>query len=90
MKESFFQFSNPQLINIEFCINKNFKEDLFKGFSIESNVTKRIIEEETEAMVDLDLVIGEKDERYPFYISIIMSGLFRCDKKANFDKFLNP
>lgn len=82
MKESFFQFSNPQLINIEFSGNENFDEELFEGFSVDNNVNIAILDEEetNEAQVSLSVIIGEKSEKFPFYLSITMSAEFVCDK----------
>lgn len=58
MKESFFQFRDPQLINLEFVINEEFDEELFAGFSIESELQNGIIENKKEAAVRLKLKIG--------------------------------
>lgn len=88
MKESFFQFSDPQLINLEFIINEGFDEDLFSGFSIKSEVHNGIIEENKEALVSLKLSIGDKSEKSPFHILIVMSANFTCDKKDFFDRLL--
>ena len=88
MKESFFQFSNPELVNIEFCGNENFNEELFEGFSIDNNITISVLDEDigNEALVSLNIIIGEKTENYPFYLSITMSAEFNCDINKS-DKF---
>ena len=88
MKESFFQFSNPELVNIEFCGNENFNEELFEGFSIDNNVAISVLDEDVcnEAQVSLNIIVGEKSESFPFYLSITMSAEFVCDKKES-DKF---
>ncbi len=88
MKESFFQFRDPQLINLEFVINEEFDEELFAGFSIESELQNGIIENKKEAAVRLKLKIGDKTEKYPFCIIIIMSGDFTCSKEEFFDKMI--
>lgn len=88
VKESFFQFSDPQLTNLKFIVNEDFDEDLFSGFSIKSEIHNGIIEEEKEAVVSLKLIIGDKSESYPFHISIVMSANFSCTKKEFFDKLL--
>ena len=88
MKESFFQFRDPQLINLEFVINEESDEELFAGFSIESELQNGIIENKKEAAVRLKLKIGDKTEKYPFCIIIIMSGDFICSKEEFFDKMI--
>ena len=88
MKESFFQFRDPQLVNLEFVINEGFNEELFTGFSIESEIHNGIIEKDKEALVTLRLKIGDKSDKYPFYILVTMSGDFMCDKKEFFEKLL--
>ena len=89
MKESFFQFSDPQLVKLNFQINEDFDEQLFTGFSIESEVHIGIIEQGKEALVSLQLMIGNSSANYPFQILIVMSGNFTCDKEDYFDKLLN-
>jgi len=89
MKESFFQFSNPQLIDLNFVINEDFDEELFNGFSIETKVHKGIVETDKEAVVRLELLIGGIEEDYPFHIKIVMSGKFMCTQKDYFEKLLN-
>lgn len=92
MKESFFQFSNPELINIEFCGNEEFNKELFKGFSIDNHVAISILDEDAnnKAQVSLNIIIGKKSEDYPFYLSVTMSAEFICEKTEsdNFYKLL--
>lgn len=88
MKESFFQFRDPQLVNLEFAINEEFNEEIFTGFSIESEIHNGIIEKDKEALVTLRLKIGDKSDKYPFCILVTMSGDFMCDKEEFFEKLL--
>ena len=88
MKESFFQFSDPQLVDISFHINENFDQDLFEGFSIESHVHRSNLKNNKEALVNLELKIGDETEHYPFNITIVMSGHFICNKENFMDKLI--
>ena len=67
---------------------EEFDEELFVGFSIESELQNGIIENKKEAAVRLKLKIGDKTEKYPFCIIIIMSGDFICSKEEFFDKMI--
>ena len=88
MKESFFQFSNPELVDIKFTKNEDFSEQLFGGFNLDNDITISILDEElnNEAMVSLTINIGEPSAQFPFCLSITMSANFRCDKSQT-DKF---
>lgn len=82
MKESYFQFSNPAIVNLEFCGNKDFDKDLFEGFNIDNEVNIVMLDEEkgNDAQVFLKICIGEKTNAFPFFISITMSAEFRCEE----------
>lgn len=58
---------------------------MFEGFSLESQVTNSILDEDKEALVSLKLLIGDKTEKQPFNITIVMSAHFICNKEG----FLN-
>ena len=49
------------------------------------NVAISILDENTdnEALVSLNIVIGEKSKSFPFYLSITMSAQFVCDKNKS-------
>lgn len=86
MKESFFQFSDPQLTYIEFSINPNFNEEIFDGFALESHVTNSVLDENRETLVSLELLIGDTEESQPFNIKIVMSAHFICNKDGYLEK----
>lgn len=89
MKESAFQFKNPQLINFTFNINDGFNSELFKGIDLKSTVKINKAEDEDIAFVSLQLKIG--DETTPFSIDITMGSDFKWDEsiKKDIDKFLS-
>ena len=85
MKESFFQFTNPNLVEIVFRLNSDFNvEDEF-----EVNIpteTKTYIKREkdgNDAVVSLDIIIGEETSACPFYCFVSMLAKFRWDEDAN-------
>lgn len=87
MKESVFQFTNPQLVNIEFGGNENFNEEIFEGIIIDNHVSILLIDEDNnEAHVVLELIVGDKTEKSPFYLSVTMSADFMY-KEENSEKF---
>lgn len=88
MRESFFQFSDPQLIHLNFTINEKFNEELFEGFSLKSDVSRSVLEEDKEFLVSLRLEVGEVTEKQPFNISIEMSAHFVCNKPEGINKLL--
>lgn len=92
MKESFFQFSDPELVNIKFETNEFFNEELFNGFSIDKNVSIIILDKEKQnrAKVSLTINIGDDNEKYPFYIKLTMAANFVCDMSRvnNFKELL--
>ena len=61
MEKSGFKFSNPKMLNLEFTINRDYNKtkcigtDI--GISINNNISKI---NEKEAVVELDVEIGEK------------------------------
>lgn len=87
MKESVFQFTNPELVNIEFFGNQDFNEELFEGIIIDNHVSISIIDEDNnEAHVTLNLIVGDKTEKSPFYLSVTMSADFMYEEE-NKEKF---
>lgn len=88
MKESFFQFSDPQLTHLNFTINENFSEELFDGFSLKSDVSRSVLEEDKKFLVSLKLEVGEVTEKQPFNITIEMSAYFMCKKPEGINKLL--
>ena len=67
--ESAFQFSNPSLTKMEFCINEDFENSWDKEVKIAVNMGIQIDRSSTDnnARVSLTLEIGKKDSSDPFY-----------------------
>lgn len=89
MKESAFQFSDPKLRSLQFTVNENFSKESYNGFVFSNNVSKAILEENKEAIVNLELKVGEKNERYPFYIQLEIYAKFKCDDETMFNKLID-
>jgi hypothetical protein len=62
--ESAFQFTNPALSGLEFWINKNFNGEKDTKIQIRMNMSVKVAKKENlnEAIVELDVEIGEKNE----------------------------
>ncbi|KMW25690.1 hypothetical protein HMPREF0977_01553 [Clostridium sp. 1_1_41A1FAA] len=77
LEKSEFQFKNPTLNNLIFCVNDDFKKEKYSGLGdIISNLEIKRKEDENRALVILRLKIGEKNDENPFYIDICMQSEF--------------
>ena len=76
---SSFQFTNPSLERIEYSINKDFESNNEEPISIEikTNVNIEKSDENKEALVSLNMIIGSKDKNMPFYIDATESARFK-------------
>lgn len=81
MNKSKFQFSNPELIKIEFFVNQTFDEDKFDGIAMQSNTEIRILEG-NEAYVSLTVNIGNSADSQPFNICAEMGASFRWEESV--------
>lgn len=89
MLKSSFQFTNPVLTTMKYCINENFK---FSGelkvpikFSISNNYTSKSL----SSKVDLSVFIGEESDKYPYFISATMSSYFKWENGKYSEADLN-
>lgn len=92
--ESAFQFTNPALSGLEFWINKNFNGEKDTKIQIRMNMSVKVAKKENlnEAIVELDVEIGEKNDDIPFYIKAIEGANFRWNDELDdnmIDKLLN-
>lgn len=92
--ESAFQFSNPSLTKMEFCINEDFENSRDKEVKIAVNMGIQIDRSSTDnnARVSLTLEIGKKDSADPFYVSATEMAEFRWPDALNnemVEKLLN-
>ena len=83
MKTSEFQFSNPALSELEFYINEYGTDGENISVALGMMVNKERISE-TEALVELTVEIGKKDNSSPFYIKASEGAIFRWEK-GSFD-----
>lgn len=79
MKKSKFQFTNPELERVEFCINDNFEKEKCAGISMESNTEVKALEG-NEAYVALTLHVGKDEDEQPFNIIVKMSAKFSWEE----------
>lgn len=84
MKTSEFQFSNPALSELEFYINEYDTQDEDISVALGMTVNKERVSE-TEAVVELTVEIGQKDNSAPFYIKASEGAIFKWEEGA-FDK----
>ena len=87
MEKSAFQFSDPQMVSLEFSANNGFVMDEFKGFDINSRISNAIVEENKEAFVRLDLTIGKRGTAAPFVCKIGMMARFAVEQEVSPDEF---
>lgn len=92
--ESAFQFSNPSLTKMEFCINEEFESSQDKEVKIAVNMGVQIDRSATDnnARVSLTLEIGKKDSDDPFYVCATEMAEFRWSEALNnemVEKMLN-
>ena len=92
--ESAFQFSNPSLTKMEFCINEEFESSQDKEVKIAVNMGIQIDRSSTDnnARVSLTLEIGKKDSEDPFYVCATEMAEFRWSGALNnemVEKMLN-
>ena len=79
MKASWFQFSNPRIISLQYDENENFStsEKIQMPIAVEKNVSRD--PNETEAEVILRISVGSQDEKTPFFIILTMGASFRWE-----------
>ena len=83
--ESAFQFSNPSLTKMEFCINEDFENGRDKEVKMAVNMGIQIDRSSTDnnARVSLTLEIGKKDSSDPFYVCATEMAEFRWPDSLN-------
>lgn len=78
MKESDFQFTDPSLTFIQFQENKEFSIEKGKEIEIRTNISvsnKKI--SATEAVVELQIILGEESGKSPFYLKTVFMARFK-------------
>lgn len=92
MKNSEFQFSNPNLTKLNFEINSEFMQNTSNPikFNITPTVTINKDGKEPFATVSLNLKIGECTPDYPFWINITETALFCWSEQlSDIDRLLS-
>ena len=92
--ESAFQFSNPSLTKMEFCINEDFENGRNKEVKMAVNMGIQIDRSKVDnsAKVSLTLEIGKKGASDPFYVCATEMAEFRWPDSLNMgmiEKLLN-
>lgn len=93
MEKSGFRFSNPKMTKLDFIMNEDYKKThgVTTGLdiTINSNINKI---NEKEAIVELEVEVGEKSNLFPFYLCLNIGSNFKLDEDiegTNFDNLLN-
>lgn len=92
MKNSFFQFTNPCLADLEFHINNEFSNDSISELQLQIKTSVNITRSETDntAFVLLSIELGEKSSNLPFCLNISMGANFKWgDDGQNVDALLS-
>ena len=93
MKESNFQFTDPSLTFIRFQENKEFSIEKGREIEIQTKITvsnKKM--SVTEAIVELQIILGEETDNSPFYLETIFMAKFKWSPVLDSDTveiFLN-
>ena len=87
MDRSKFQFTNPELEEVEFCVNKEFDKQKFESIAMSSNTEIKKIAEDN-AIVSLTLEVGKDAINQPFSILVKMSAKFVWDTSLD-DEFVD-
>lgn len=85
MNSSDFQFKNPRLINLEFDTRKDFvaSSDEPIDIRLSFNVDINKLSEKPEAIVELTVIVGEDNNKSPFYIKATEGALFKWNDKVD-------
>ena len=83
MKNSKFQFSNPNLTELIFKTNVDFEQSLYKGMSLESKTNVLKSKESNNAIVELKILVGKEENTYPFFVKAVMNAEFKWEKELD-------
>lgn len=89
--ESVFQFSNPELVKLDFEINDNFESSGSEQVKIKIKVETQVNREENsdDAFVRLCVTVGAKINKSPFYVHAEEASRFRWEKGSYNEKEIN-
>lgn len=83
MKESIFKFKSPEVEKVMFVTNDNFDDNKYEGITIGGRTQIQKAEKEPIAKVRLRVKIGDKSEKFPFLIDIVIAGMFSWEEDTN-------
>ncbi len=85
--ESAFQFTNPTLKELSFCINENFDNQSNHKVQVKMEMSTHIFKSSkpNEASVSLTVEIGEKSEKNPYWIKGTEQANFRWEDEVSED-----
>lgn len=87
-----FKFTNPKVVRLTFEINNNYKMNEDYKSEIDISISHDINKtSENEAIVELNIEIGELSNQYPFFINLVIGAKFKLDaaiEGTDFDKLL--
>lgn len=90
--KSNFKFSNPKLTRLIFQINNDYVENEDFVSEIDTSISHDINKiSENEAIVELNIEIGESSNQSPFFVNLLIGAKFKLDaaiEGTTFDKLL--
>ncbi len=93
MKASNFQFTDPSLVSMKFCENKDFIVEKGKEIEIQTELSIRNTEPiENESVVELKINLGDDNKETPFSLEAVFAARFRWSSDVEASKvkmFLN-
>lgn len=89
--ESVFQFSNPELVKLDFKINDNFESSGSEQVKIKVKMETQVDREENsdDAIVRLCVTVGAKTNKSPFYVHAEEASRFRWEKGTYNEEQIN-
>jgi len=84
-----FQFKNPKIKYLLFHVNENFDETKYEGLDVSygARISEKV---DSTAAVDLQIRVGEKSEKTPYFLELVIFSEFRWtdDIDGNVDSYL--
>jgi len=81
MKKSSFEFQTPYLKQLDYQINEEFNEAVDSEINIDISVRNNVFrdKDKPEAVVEINVIIGDKTKKCPFFIDIVEGAKFRWE-----------
>lgn len=77
------RFGSPELLELNFTNNLEYDQNKYRGFNEPVLNIKKEEGDNNTASVSLEIFIGEKSAKYPFYIHVSMSAEFLWDDSVD-------